>query len=124
MKNSVYFRGGSAVFATLIITIFLLANSCTKDSNNPQTNTNPGNPNEVVMQGMAFTPSSITVTAGTKVTWRNNDSLAHTVTSDNGLFDSGTIGASGSYSFTFTAKGTYAYHCTFHTGMTGVVVVN
>jgi plastocyanin len=124
MKKSIHFRAGSPIFATLLFSMFILAGSCTKDSNNPNTNTNTGNPNEVIMQGMSFTPSSITVPVGTKVTWRNNDTVAHTVTSDNGLFDSGNIGASGSYSFTFSAKGTYAYHCNIHSGMTGVVVVN
>lgn len=124
MKNSAHFRTGSPIIAALLFSMFILVNSCTKDSNNPNTNTNSGNPNEVIIQGSSFSPSTLTVTAGTKVTWHNNDYMAHTVTSDNGLFDSGNIGVSGTYSFTFAAKGTYAYHCSIHSGMTGVIVVN
>jgi plastocyanin len=127
MKNSLHFSGRSLIFAMLLL---ISANSCTKDdNNNPYSSNgnnsygNTGNPNEVIMQRMAFTPSSLTVAVGTKVTWRNNDSMAHTVTSDNALFDSGNIGAGGSYTYTFSTAGTYGYHCTIHSGMTGTVVV-
>jgi plastocyanin len=71
----------------------------------------------------AYAPNPLTVNAGTMVTWTNGDSIAHTVTSDNGVFDSGSIAASGKYSFTFNTKGTFSYHCTFHSGMVGQVVV-
>jgi plastocyanin len=77
----------------------------------------------VVIQNFAFTPQTLTVKVGAKVTWTNADSTAHTVTSANGmstsaaatgLFDSGTIGQGGSFSFTFTKAGTYFYECTIH----------
>lgn len=129
MKNS-DFPGWSLIFATLLIISAQITNSCTKDNNNnPYSNNsygntgNTGNPNEVMIQGMAFTPSSLTVAAGTKVTWLNNDNVAHTVTSDNALFDSGKVGAGGTYSYTFSTAGTYAYHCTIHPGMTGSITV-
>ncbi len=75
------------------------------------------------MGSAAYAPDPLTVTAGTMVTWTNNDSIAHTATSDNGVFDSGTIAAGGKYSYTFNTKGTFSYHCTFHSGMVGQVVV-
>jgi len=80
--------------------------------------------NNVTIQSSAFSPTAITVTAGATVTWTNKDAIAHTVTSDASLFDSGSIAANGVYSYTFATAGTYHYHCTFHTMMTGTVVVN
>src|SRR5262245_62744462 len=72
------------------------------------------------MGSAAYAPNPVTVTAGTTVTWTNNDSIAHTATSDTGgVFNSGTIAAGGKYSFTFNTRGTYPYHCTFHPGMVG-----
>ena len=79
--------------------------------------------NEVWIQNMAFDPSSITVTAGTTVTWTNKDAIGHTVTSDSGLFDSGTIGLNGTYSYTFATVGAFKYHCKIHPGMIASVTV-
>ena len=72
----------------------------------------------------AFSPSVITVKKNTKVTWTNNDSVPHTVTSDSGtLLSSTTLNTGDTYSFTFTQTGTYSYHCTIHPMMKGTVVV-
>ena len=71
----------------------------------------------------AYVPNPLTITAGTTVTWKNTDSIAHTVTSDAGAFNSSTLGAGAIFSFTFSAKGTFPYHCTFHPGMIGSVIV-
>jgi plastocyanin len=70
---------------------------------------------------MTFNPSTISVTAGTTITWTNKDAIGHTVTSDAGLFDSGVVAASGTYQYTFSTAGTYAYHCKIHPGMTASV---
>ncbi len=58
-------------------------------------------------------------TDGMEVIWTNNDSMAHTVTFDNGMADSGSIAPGGTFAFFFTKPGTYAYHCTFHPNMKG-----
>lgn len=71
---------------------------------------------------MSFRPTTITVPVGTTVTWNNMDTT-HTVTSDTGLFDSGILPQRQFWSYTFTEPGTYAYHCSIHTSMTGTVVV-
>ncbi len=71
----------------------------------------------------SYVPNPITVAVGTAVTWTNNDSIGHTSTSNTGVFNSGTIAPGQSFSFTFQAAGTYPYHCTFHPGMVGSVVV-
>ena len=69
----------------------------------------------------AFSPSTITISVGTTVVWKNTTSAPHTVTGNG--FGSGTIPSGGTYSFTFTQAGTYAYHCMIHPYMMGTVIV-
>jgi plastocyanin len=71
----------------------------------------------------AFQPASIEVPAGSTVTWTNTGGAPHTVTADNGAFDSGQLAPGASFSQTFTTPGTYTYHCDIHPRMTGTVVV-
>lgn len=107
-----------------------VSNNCSKDTMNdtPATGGNPTGKspgaNEVWMQSSLYNPETITVTAGTTITWTNKDGIIHTVTSDTGLFDSGNIASNGTYSLKFANSGTFPYHCTFHPAMTGKVVVN
>jgi LPXTG-motif cell wall-anchored protein len=70
-----------------------------------------------------FVPKTITVSVGTTVTWSNNGQSAHTVTGS--AFNSGNLNPGQSFSHTFTAPGTYAYHCQYHVqlGMVGTVIV-
>jgi plastocyanin len=82
----------------------------------------------VNIQGSRFSPASITVSAGTTVTWRHQGSGSHTITADDGAFNSGSITAGETFSFTFTTPGEYGYYCEFHGspgggGMAGVVIV-
>lgn len=77
----------------------------------------------VVIENDAFDPSSSDVATGSEVTWTNKDAVEHTVTSDDGLFDSGTIAESETFSFTFDEAGTYNYHCSIHPSMTGQITV-
>jgi plastocyanin len=74
---------------------------------------------------MAFSPANITVKTGAKVTWTNDDSVAHTVVENDSQTGpkSGDIMPGKSYSFTFTKAGTYHYHCTIHPNMIGTVTV-
>jgi len=76
----------------------------------------------------AFTPSSLTIKVGDKVTWTSKESglyaPTHTVSSDDGhSFDSGDVTPGASYSFTFTKAGIFAYHCNYHSNMRGTIVV-
>lgn len=77
--------------------------------------------NTVTIVNFVFSPSTLTVTKGTVVTWQNNDGVAHTATSDNGKWDTGSIPSGGSKSISFDSAGTFAYHCTVHPMMTGTV---
>ncbi len=75
------------------------------------------------MRQMAFWPQRLEITAGTTVAWTNKDQLAHTVTADDGSWDSGEIAPDATWRRTFDQPGTYTFHCTPHPFMTGVIVV-
>jgi plastocyanin len=79
--------------------------------------------NAVTIQSSSFSPKTLTVSVNSTVKWTNSDGIAHTVTSDNAVWDSGNISAGGSFSFTFTSAGTFNYHCTIHPAMTGTIIV-
>ena len=72
----------------------------------------------------AYDPAVIRIKAGTPVTWTNGDAVAHTVTADEGAFDSGFLNPGQSWSFTFETPGTYTYYCTPHPWMKGSVIVS
>jgi plastocyanin len=57
------------------------------------------------------------------VTWTNRDTVPHTVTGDSGAWDSGQIQPGATFSHAFDQPGTYAYHCSIHPFMHGMVVV-
>ncbi len=78
---------------------------------------------EVVIESFAFKPAQLSIPAGTRVTWQNNDSVPHTVTERDGLFDSGSLSRGDEFSYTFTQSGSFDYYCTIHPSMTGKVVV-
>ena len=75
------------------------------------------------MKGVAFVPSRSEVAAGTTITWTNNDPVTHTVTADDGSWDSGPIEPGKTWSRTFTEAGEVAVHCTPHPFMKAVIVV-
>ena len=75
------------------------------------------------MKGQVFIPSTLEVAAGTTITWKNQDALIHTVTAVDKSFNSGVIGADGSYSHTFSRPGTYPIYCIAHPFMKATVVV-
>lgn len=82
----------------------------------------------VEMRDIAFTPRMVTVSPGTTVVWVNRDPFDHTVTADDGSFNSGLILPGGVFRFTFQRPGRYAYYCVPHggpggVGMSGVVIV-
>lgn len=77
----------------------------------------------VEIKNFAFNPASVSVAVGATVTWTNNDSIAHTVTADDGSFDSGPIDPGKTFTFTFTKAGTFSYHCSIHPNMTAQVTV-
>jgi plastocyanin len=83
----------------------------------------------ISIRGSSFSPSSVTVRVGTTVVWRMGGGYSsHTVTADNGLFDSGILSGGGTFAYTFAQPGVYPYYCKFHggpngQGMSGVITV-
>ncbi len=72
----------------------------------------------------SFSFSGITeVPAGTTVTITNNDSAPHTLTADDGSFDTGGIGPGESVTLTFDTAGTFTFHCEIHSSMKGSITV-
>ncbi len=78
---------------------------------------------QVTIQGFAFDPAELTVTVGTTVIWTNEDGAAHTISSDDGLWDSGRLSQGGTYSRVFDQAGSFSYHCALHSSMRGTIVV-
>ncbi len=77
----------------------------------------------VTIQDFKFSPDAITVPVGATVTWTNADSTQHTVTADDGSFDSGPLDSGATFSQTFATAGTFTYHCNIHPNMTATVTV-
>ena len=75
------------------------------------------------MRTMTFNPKRLEIAPGTIVRWTNNDQLVHSVTADDGSWDSGPIEPGKTWTHTFTQPGEYAFHCTPHPFMKAVVVV-
>jgi plastocyanin len=80
--------------------------------------------NSIRIVNLAYDPPELEVAAGTTVTWTNEDQVAHTATSSDGVFDTGTIAAGESSEVTFDEAGTFEYVCAFHAGMRATVVVS
>lgn len=76
----------------------------------------------IVIEGVQFVPDSLTVHPGDKVTWINKDPFPHTVTSP-GSFDSHSIASGASWVYIAAQTGTYAYTCTLHPNMRGMLHV-
>ncbi len=77
----------------------------------------------IAIRNYAYAPVTLTVKAGTRVTWTNHDATAHTATADQGGFDTGTINPGKSKTIDLRRAGNYRYHCLFHAFMTGEVKV-
>ncbi len=92
----------------------------------------PGSPIRVAVQATAaqivieehkFSPDTVTVPVGAKVTWVNHDDDLHTATSKTGAFASPGLQGNEAFSFTFNAPGTYEYFCAVHPDMTARIIV-
>ena len=132
------FRRVKSIFSSkLVLSIFIafisIISGCSKyDSSSNSYGNNNGNntpgPNDVFIQGMAFSPANKTISVGTTIKWTNYDSFAYTVTSgvpgsQTNLFDSGNIGSNNTFSYTFNQTGTFNYFCKIHNSMRGTITV-
>jgi plastocyanin len=80
---------------------------------------------EVSIDNFTYSPQTLTVAVGTKVTWTNRDDVPHTVTSSSKprTLDSGTLDTDQTFSHVFSTPGTFEYFCAVHPRMTGKVFV-
>jgi plastocyanin len=117
MTKRVYFSGAAVV---LFAAIVLLARTSSALANPEQRAA--AAVQEVKIDNFSFGPATITVAAGTTVTWTNRDDIPHTVVSD-GAFKSKAMDTDDKFSYTFAKPGTYNYFCSIHPKMTGKVVV-
>jgi plastocyanin len=111
--------------AVLVGAVVMIA-GCTSSttpspSSSPQIST--ASQNSVSMKGLAFNPSALTIVKGANVTWTNDDTTTHTVTSDTGVFESGNLSPGNSFTHQFNDTGTFPYHCSIHTSMKGTITV-
>jgi plastocyanin len=79
--------------------------------------------NMVVMKNFDFSPMTLTVKAGTTVTWKNLDGEPHTVASPDGVFRSHALDQGDTFTYKFDTPGTYKYICSIHPKMMAAIVV-
>jgi plastocyanin len=77
----------------------------------------------VMLSKAAFSPATLTIAVGSTIIWKNTSPVPHTVTSDDGTFDSGDLPVGGTFRFTFTTAGKFHYTCAYHPWMTGTINV-
>jgi plastocyanin len=82
-------------------------------------------PKQISIDNFKYVPDTLTVPAGTKVTWTNHDDMPHTVTSTGKprILDSDALDTDDQFSHIFAEPGTYDYVCTVHPKMSGRVIV-
>ena len=83
----------------------------------------PPDSTQIAIKDFMFTPNSLTVKAGSTVTWVNRDDEPHSVVSDTGLFRSGAVDTNETFSFKFDKPGTYHFTCAIHPRMVGTIIV-
>jgi plastocyanin len=129
-KNAVVIA--SVVIAGAIVAMYVLSGYMNMEvevsgNSGQETATIPANSTVVKIvanaESNSFSPNPVEVEVDETVTWINDDSGRHTVTSKDGVFDSGVMGKGQSFSFTFDKVGQYPYFCSPHPGMVGTVVV-
>ena len=124
-------------FLIVALSISILFLSCSKDESTlaksdnaaihaagspPLTAGTPVNyTTRVSIQNSTFTPADVTVMVGGSILWVNNDEAIHTVTADDGSFDSGDLQPGASFGLIFNTVGPHPYHCKYHVEMNGIV---
>jgi plastocyanin len=78
---------------------------------------------EIKIDNFTFSPDTVTIAPGTKVTWINHDDVPHTATSTTKAFASPALDTDDKFSFTFTKAGEFPYYCAVHPHMTGKIIV-
>ena len=113
MKHKKWILGLAAV---IVVALAMLGAAQTKPAASPTTA-------QVSIDNFSYSPATLTVKAGTQITWTNHDDIPHTVTSEDKSFTSKALDTDDKFTFTPTKPGTYTYYCTIHPKMAGKLVV-
>jgi len=113
--------GASAVYATAMAQS--LAPSPAASASAAAASPAAMKPVSVDTKDFAYAPATVTVPVGTNVIFKNSDPVAHTVTSDDKLFDSKDMNQGTTWAHIFDKAGTYKYTCAYHSYMHGTVIV-
>jgi plastocyanin len=107
----------------VVLSLALAAlSACVSDRPDPVA-PGPGDGEPVRIAGFAFVPPELTVQVGTSVVWTNDDNVIHTVTADDGSFDSATFTRGQTFSLTPAVAGEFPYFCEVHPFMRGTLTV-
>ena len=109
------------LFLTLVLTFLVSVASCTKPI--PIYEVPPPIRSTVNIYDDFFDPPTFIIRAGTRITFANLGYHNHSATSDQRVFDSGTLAPGQSFSFTFQDKGEFGFHCKFHAEMHAKIIV-
>jgi plastocyanin len=119
-------RKAAGLFAAAIVTmagLMLAAGAPGRDEAAAQNQ--PASTIEIKIDNFSFGPMTLTVAAGTTVTWTNDDDVPHTVVSDDKTtFRSKALDTREKFTYTFRKPGTYPYFCSVHPKMVAEVVVH
>lgn len=110
----------------LVVPVFgLLMSAC---GSGTESTPEPVPDQSVMVVDSAFEEREISITVGTTIVWTHEGEIPHTVTADDGSFDSGNMESGNTFSITYDEVGTFPYYCSYHggpsgSGMAGVVIV-
>ena len=109
------------VVPVLAVIAMIVTLNVTSDTGSAATGSAAEGGNAIVIKNFAFSPTPLRVKAGATVTVTNDDGTTHTLTADNGAFDTGDLSGGQQMTITIARAGKYAYHCDIHNYMTGVI---
>ena len=119
-------RGGFEFTIPITLSRYFGHRADTSSATRNVTPSAPDDPNHlrVEMRNIVFSQQTVELTVGQGIAWTNNDPLDHTVTADDGSFNSGPIHPGETWRHVFDRAGTYAIHCTPHPFMKATIVVH
>ncbi len=117
MKNAI------CTFSAAVLLLSLALSAATLGKSAAGSSEDPSEKNQVTIDNFHFGPASLTVPAGTTVTWINRDDVPHNVISTQKKFASPVLDTDEQFSYKFSDPGTYDYYCSIHPKMTGKVIV-
>jgi plastocyanin len=109
--------------AVVAVAALLFANGSGSSGSHPSSAVSKASNVAIKIQNFAYSPATLTVRAGTTLSITNRDMTAHTLTANDGAFDSGTIQPGQTVRVTVHKAGTFPYHCEFHAFMSGTLKV-